>query len=331
MFIREDIIKKNYRDQREAFERRLTNGLSPLFELPEYFPLSYVEDESLARDTRILALPLFEGFGNGKDIPAFQILLDIEQETKGNFPEWLVVPSSGNTVAAIAHKVPWFGGKGVVAFVDQVVPWGKIGQVHRANDNVRIVRVPTGMSTIECARKFAEEHGYYFVDQYTAPGSVNGHIRWTWPHVAKQLRALEVTPSFVCVALGTTSSFVSAHYLKNLWPDLEIVGTACDPQAFIPGARTVAKLKATGFGYAALIGDSDRLVLCDQVSADRMGDELYRHASFSAGPTTAMAGEASFRFINRRGRSLARGNQKVVGVILAMDAAAPYYADRVQG
>lgn len=317
---------QNYQELRSELEKRLRNGLPPLIRLPNYFPRVYLEDETLARRVSVYNLPMFEGFGNGKTPPAHQLLVNIEKETNGRFPKKLAVASSGNTVANIAQEAPGFGAEKVAAILEATVPSGKIGQIRKANRDVEILNPPPGMSTIEFAEEFSRRNGYYFVNQYTAKGSVEGHLLFTWPHVARELKKYGLEPSIVCVALGTTSAFVSAHWLKGIWPKVQIVGTACCPGEVIPGARSEKKLEATGFGYKNLI--EDRLVLCSLESATEMCDDLYRHGSFSAGYTTGMSVAAAFDFINQRKRLFYENNEEVVVVTLGMDAAAPYYADR---
>src|SRR5665213_1288703 len=117
------IEEKNYHEQKEALQHRLARGLSQLIRLPEYFSWRYVADKKIAPLVHIYMLPLYEGIGNGKTVPTFQILLDIEKETNGNFPKIFVVPSSGNLLAEFARIVRWFRADAeVIGVVEQSVP-----------------------------------------------------------------------------------------------------------------------------------------------------------------------------------------------------------------
>ena len=147
-------------------------------------------------------MPLFEGFGNGKTIPAYQLLFDIEKgECSAVFQNGWSCRRPAIPVANIAQMMPWFGGIGVIAVVDENVSPGKIGQILIANKNVEIIKAQAGQSTIELARRIAEKRRAYFVDQYTAKKQASlGHENIPWPHVAKQLSMNQVEPAFVCAA-----------------------------------------------------------------------------------------------------------------------------------
>ncbi len=172
------------------------------------------------------------------------------------------------------------------------------------------------------------------IDQYTEWASVDAHVKYTWAHVRREMKRLQLNLSGVCLAMGTTSALVAAECLKTDWPQMQIVGTACvSDDQIVPGARTIPQLKVTGFGYEKVV-DQDHIVLCAAGDAWGMSAEMYCKAS-PYGPSTGMAVAAQIQWINRLYEA---GGEKAIAPlcdkhgnmyfgVLGMDEAAPYMGD----
>jgi cysteine synthase len=321
--------------ERGVMEYFLRYNLPRLAKLPDFFRL-FIEELKIATSVSIYVFPLFSiSSGNGKTPPAFQLL---ESKAESGILEGLEIwmASSGNAAANVARMAPWYGAR-VVAPVEEALPPGKLGLLRLAGATIR--HPPKGVSTIDFAQDEGSKPGRLVINQYTDPASVEAHTRFTWPHVGREMVRINKAPSAVCVALGTTSSFVSAAYLKSLWPNLQLLGVACDPnEEKVPGARTEEGLEVTGFSYRAFLDHpqekKDKLLLCGKCDAYAMCRELYPQG-MSAGPTTGMAIHAFIELLNQLVREqdfgaidrLRNAQGEIVLVVLGMDALAAYSSE----
>jgi cysteine synthase len=308
------------RQQRAAMMCLLRTGLPQMQKLSDYFTL-YIHNR-IAEKTRFYVQPLDSiRSGNGKMPPAFQLLLDAEEDRGSLRGMTAVIPSSGNTAADIAVLAPLFHIAGVVAVVDENIPAGKKGQLRLAG--AKIVHPSCGESTIICAKRVACEPRHFLVQQYVQHGSLAGHQNFTWPHVIAELGRLQIQPTILTVALGTTSLYVSgAKCLRKIWPEMRCVGAICpSKEDKTPGARSLSELAVTQFGYQEIEGT---LISCCKESTYAMAKELYRQF-FSGGLTLAMSLVAACTYLNREDVWPLLADQERINVLMvSMDAIASY-------
>jgi cysteine synthase len=311
-------------------------GLPSVKPLSPYFQ-SFIKDREVARRTFFYILPLLQIMsGNGKTPPAWRLLQSVEPGRLIDAEVW--VPSSGNTVANIGIMKRIYRIRKVVAVVNRNTSKGKIGQL--VSCRVEVAHPPKDCSTIQYAREMSDRPGRVFIDQYTNWASVEAHEQTTWPHFQLEMegRSPSVHPSVICVALGTTSSFVSSKYLKKRWPGIMLLGVSCKPGEVIPGARDEKGLEVTGFGYKDVLEHpqdlKDKLLTCGFQSAREMTEELIGQ-NFSAGFTTGMVVVTAIDLLNKliedgdsRGLDRMRNSEgNIVFGFLGMDAAAAYNTD----
>ncbi len=224
-------------------------------------------------------------FRHLKIVPAYQMMLEAFKGGAYEGMEYLVVPSSGNTVDAVAELAPAFGLR-VKAVMANDVPSSKIGVLQVRGDLVDIVQTA---NVTETARELARLRGHCLLDQYSDNDNVKAHFLYTGPEIVRALGESS-RPRVLAVAMGSAGTITGiGQYLHLYWSREQTVMLGVRPKLGedVPGARDMKKMEAVvKFPWEK---DVDHVV------------EVGRHESFVAmrrlwsavepqpGPTSGMA------------------------------------------
>jgi cysteine synthase A len=123
--------------------------------------------------------------GSHKDRIAYYMIRDAEGRGLIRPGDVIVEASSGNTAISVA----WIGGlRGyrVKIFVEEGVSEAKLSLIRALG--AEIVKVPLEQGNYaDVARRYAEEHGYLFLNQYGNEANVRAHYETTGPELLRQL------------------------------------------------------------------------------------------------------------------------------------------------
>lgn len=123
--------------------------------------------------------------GSHKDRIAYYMIRDAEEKGLIRPGDVVVEASSGNTAISVA----WIGsllGYRVKIFVEEGVSEAKLSLIRSLG--AEVIKVPPEMGNYaEVARKYAEDHGFLFLNQYDNEANVRAHYEMTGPELLKQL------------------------------------------------------------------------------------------------------------------------------------------------
>ncbi|MFN3758856.1 MAG: cysteine synthase CysM [Algoriphagus aquaeductus] len=207
-----------------------------LFELIGNTPL--VELEHIPTNPKVKIYCKLEGQNPGgsvKDRAAYHMLraaLDRGDIQKG---DKLVEATSGNTGIALAMVAKVLGLEMTLIMPDNST---KERVLSMEAYGAKVLLTPAA-KTIEYSRVLAEqmrdEEGYYMLNQFGNPDNYLAHYKTTGPEIWKDTDG-KVT-HFVS-AMGTTGTIMGvSRYLKEMNPEIQIVGTQPTDGSSIPGIR----------------------------------------------------------------------------------------------
>jgi len=197
-----------------------------------------VESRGLVKNKNVKLLFKLEGNNPGgsvKDRPAYNMIKSALERNEIDQHTRLIEATSGNTGIALAMIA------GVYKLnIELVMPENSTKervQTMRAY-GAKVILTPA-TSGIEGARDYAEEkvtkEGYVMLNQFANPDNWKAHYKTTGPEIWKDTNH-EVT-HFVS-AMGTTGTIMGvSSFLKEMNPDIEIIGAQPTDNSKIPGIR----------------------------------------------------------------------------------------------
>lgn len=173
--------------------------------------------------------------GSVKDRAAYGMISEALKRGDIKKGDKLVEATSGNTGIALAMIARLLGLEMHLLMPDSAtVERVKSMEAYGAN----VILTPAA-KTIEHSRKLAEEMAatgeYFMLNQFANPDNYGAHYKTTGPEIWKDTNG-EIT-HFVS-AMGTTGTIMGvSKYLKEVNPNIEIVGTQPTDGSKIPGIR----------------------------------------------------------------------------------------------
>jgi S-sulfo-L-cysteine synthase (O-acetyl-L-serine-dependent) len=207
-----------------------------LFELIGNTPL--VELEHIPTNPKVKIYCKLEGQNPGgsvKDRAAYHMLRAALDRGDIQNGDKLVEATSGNTGIALAMVAKVLGLEMTLIMPDNST---KERVLSMEAYGAKVLLTPAA-KTIEYSRVLAEqmrdEEGYYMLNQFGNPDNYLAHYKTTGPEIWKDTDG-KVT-HFVS-AMGTTGTIMGvSRYLKEMNPEIQIVGTQPTDGSSIPGIR----------------------------------------------------------------------------------------------
>lgn len=207
-----------------------------LFELIGNTPL--IELEHIPLNPKVKILCKLEGQNPGgsvKDRAAYHMLRSALDRGDIKRGDKLVEATSGNTGIALAMVAKVLGLDMTLIMPDNST---KERVLSMEAYGARVILTPAAQ-TIEYSRVLAEkmrdEEGYHLLNQFANPDNYLAHYKTTGPEIWQDTDG-KIT-HFVS-AMGTTGTIMGvSRYLKEVNPDIQIVGTQPTDGSSIPGIR----------------------------------------------------------------------------------------------
>jgi S-sulfo-L-cysteine synthase (O-acetyl-L-serine-dependent) len=249
--------------------------------------------------------------GSVKDRPAFAMVADAEASGRITPGDVLVEATSGNTGIALAAAAAAYG-YGMVLVMPENASKERIGLM--AAYGARIVLTPKDVG-MEGARdeaaRIAADEGAIELNQFANPANPAAHYRDTAREIWEQSHH-RIT-HFVS-SMGTTGTITGvSHALKELNPNVRIIGVQPAPGESVPGIRAWPK------EYLPSIFDPSAVDETREVSAARAVEvtkELARVEGLALGPSSGGAVAIA--------NDIAAENPGAVVVVIAPDRADRY-------
>lgn len=236
-----------------------------------------------------LKLEWFNPFGSIKDRTAFYLLKGLTErgELEG---KQLVEPTSGNTGIALAALAALMGIKITVTIPDGVPEEKKTllrmlgAEVWATPDDLCPINHPKD-GAIALAHSFVESEAtsgqYVMPNQYENPDNVKAHYETTGPEIWLQT---EGQVRYFFAGFGTCGTITGiGRYLKEQYPDIQVIATEPNKGHRIPGMKNMSESKEPGILDRDVI---DRVIRVDDDSAYSMTKRLFREEGLIVGPST---------------------------------------------
>ncbi|MDO4942249.1 MAG: PLP-dependent cysteine synthase family protein [Lachnospiraceae bacterium] len=202
-------------------------GNTPLVELGNYNKNNNLKARVLAK------LEYFNPSGSVKDRAALSMILEAERDEKIKPGDTIIDFTSGNTGIALAAYANALGYK--FAAILQPGVSEERTQILKAYGSIflEFKDIPGVLELIQkeglvfekfyaLIQKYADEHGYYYINQGRNPENPLAHYRTTGPEIWE---ATEGKVDYLVLLAGTGGSIVGiGKYLKEKNPDLKIIG-----------------------------------------------------------------------------------------------------------
>lgn len=157
--------------------------------------------------------------GSHKDRIAYYMIRDAEERGLIEPGDTVVEASSGNTAISVAWVSSLLGYRAEI-FVEKGTSQVKIGLIKALG--AKVVEAE-GESYAEAARRYAEEHGYLFLNQYENEANVRAHYETTGPEIYRQLGG-RIDAFVMGIGTGGTISGVGRFLKEKLGERVKIIG-----------------------------------------------------------------------------------------------------------
>ncbi len=157
--------------------------------------------------------------GSHKDRIAYYMIRDAEERGLIEPGDTVVEASSGNTAISVAWVSSLLGYRAEI-FVEKGTSQVKIGLIKALG--ARVVEAEEE-NYAEAARRYAEEHGYLFLNQYENEANVRAHYETTGPEIYRQLGG-KIDAFVMGIGTGGTISGVGRFLKEKLGEGVKIVG-----------------------------------------------------------------------------------------------------------
>ena len=213
-------------------------GETPLVELSNYEKKHKLEANILAK------LEYFNPSGSVKDRAALAMIKDAEARGKIKPGDTIMDFSSGNTGIALAAYANALGYKfavvlqpGVSEERTQILKaYGAIFLEFKDIPGVLELIAEKGLAFDEfydLLQKYADEHGWYYINQGRNPENPNAHIETTGPEIWD---ATGGNIDYLVALVGTGGSIIGiGKYLKEKNPNIKIIGVQPAPESLKDG------------------------------------------------------------------------------------------------
>lgn len=256
-----------------------------LFELIGNTPL--IELEHIPVNPNVKILCKLEGQNPGgsvKDRAAYNMLRAALERGEIKKGDRLVEATSGNTGIALAMVAKVLGLDMTLIMPDNST---RERVLSMEAYGARVILTPA-VKTIEYARVLSEQmrddEGYFMLNQFSNPDNFLAHYKTTGPEIWRDTKG-KVT-HFVS-AMGTTGTIMGVSmYLKEMNPEIQIIGTQPTDGSSIPGIRRWSKEFLPKIFEASRV---DRVIDVSQVEATEMTRRMAKEDGILAGMSSGGA------------------------------------------
>ncbi len=253
--------------------------MSSILDLVGNTPL--VELTRLQPNRRVKLYAKLEGTNPGgsvKDRPAKSMILKAVERGVLKPGMKLVEPTSGNTGIALAMIAAVAGYEMHLVMPESATP-ERVRTMRAYGAVVHLTPAAKGMEgTIDYARALVERHGYVMLDQFSNPDNALAHYETTGPEIWRDTAG---TVTHFVSSMGTTGTIMgTSRYLKEVNPDVQVIGAHPSEGSCIPGIRKWPQ------EYLPKIYDArrvDRIMEVSQAQAEAMTRALAAREGIFAG------------------------------------------------
>jgi cysteine synthase B len=265
--------------------------------------------QRLASHTQATVLAKLEGnnpAGSVKDRPAYNMIMQAEKRGQIKPGDTLIEATSGNTGIALAMVAAMRGYKMTLIMPDNMSQERKDAMRAYGATLIEVTKAQGMEGARDLALQMEKEGQGLVLNQFGNPDNVEAHYLTTGPEIWQQTGG-KIT-HFVS-SMGTTGTIMGvSKYLKEMNPDIQIVGLQPEDGATIAGIRRWPE------AYLPTIFERrriDRIMDIPQLAAEKTMRQLAQQEGISAGTSSGGAVWAAIQ--------LAQENPEAVIVCIICD------------
>lgn len=253
--------------------------MSSILDLVGNTPL--VELTRLQPNRRVKLYAKLEGTNPGgsvKDRPARAMILKAVERGVIKPGMKLVEPTSGNTGIALA-MIAAVAGYEMHLVMPESATAERVRTMRAYGAIVHLTPAEKGMEgTIDYARALVDRHGYVMLDQFSNPDNALAHYETTGPEIWRDTAG---AVTHFMSSMGTTGTIMgTSRYLKEMNPDVQIIGAHPAEGSNIPGIRKWPQEYLPRIYEASRV---DRIMEVSQAQAEAMTRALAAREGIFAG------------------------------------------------
>ena len=180
--------------------------------------------------------------GSHKDRIALYMIRDAEEKGLLKPGGTVVEASSGNTAISVAWVCSLLGYRAVI-FVEEEASEAKVKLIKLLGAEViRVPELPPSHpdNILKRARRYAEEHGYLFLNQFGNEANVKAHYETTGPELYRQLNG-KVDVFVMGIGTGGTIAGVGKYLRERLGSKVRIVGVVPRGSPIVRGEGSIGQ------------------------------------------------------------------------------------------
>lgn len=197
-----------------------------------------VKLQRLPGDTSNVILVKLEGnnpAGSVKDRPALSMISGAEERGEIKPGDTLIEATSGNTGIALAMAAAMKGYRMVLIMPENMSVERSLVMKAFGAEIITVTREQSMEGARDLAKAMEADGKGIVLDQFSNPDNPRAHYEGTGPEI---WRDTEGRITHFVSAMGTTGTIMgTSHYLKEMNPDIQIVGVQPVEGASIPGIR----------------------------------------------------------------------------------------------
>lgn len=207
--------------------------------------------------------------GSVKDRPAYNMILRAQQRGEIRPGDTLIEATSGNTGIALAMTAAMLGYRMLLIMPDNMSEERRVAMKAYGAELILVTREQGMEGARDLALDMQASGEGKVLDQFNNPDNPAAHYIGTGPEIWRDT-AGRVT-HFVS-AMGTTGTIMgTSRYLKEVNPQIQIVGVQPEEGASIPGIRRWPEAYLPGIFDASMV---DRIIDVGQQDAEQTTREL---------------------------------------------------------
>jgi len=189
--------------------------------------------------------------GSVKDRPALNMIVQAERRGEICKGDTLIEATSGNTGIALAMAAAVMGYRMILIMPDNMSEERRAAMKAYGAELILVTREQSMEGARDLALQMQQEGKGKVLDQFNNPDNPDAHYRGTGPEIWQQT---EGGITHFVSAMGTTGTIMgTSRYLKEVNPDIRIVGVQPEEGASIPGIRRWPKEYLPGIFEAARV------------------------------------------------------------------------------
>jgi len=177
--------------------------------------------------------------GSHKDRIALYMIRDAEAKGLIKPGDVIVESSSGNTAISVAWAASLLGYKAKI-FVEEGTSPVKLKLIRSLGAD--LIEMPTNLPNhpenyVVAAEKYSEEHGYFYLNQYSNEANVRAHYETTGPEIYEQLSG-NIDAFVMGIGTGGTVAGVGRFLREKLGERVKIVGVVPRNSPIVGGVES---------------------------------------------------------------------------------------------